>query len=239
MGAMACTFDSELARGKALYEEERFDEARACLQAAIALGEKSWGTDSPRIVDALNWLARATAEKKYGVGNAEVLAIYDRALRIVETRDCPDDLATAVALSNVALELWSLHRHEEALPIYRRVLAIREAELQEDDYRVSGALEDLGSTLVDMNRFDEAIPLLERRVRVADAHPHETARLVAHMMLGRAYLGAKRDAVATFEVALSLAERQGHAATIENCRNWLDKARAARVTSARPIRHGR
>jgi tetratricopeptide (TPR) repeat protein len=227
----ADTYEALVARARDRYRSDRFHEARVLLGEALLVGEQAFGRDAFELVSALKLLALALAEGTFGDHNLDgQLALHERALQITERTCGPNDRRTGGAYYVVGLDLWGLHRREQALSCFRRALVIAQWAHDDEHYVVREVRGALGSLLSEMGHDDEAIPLLEREAEIADRHAHAGAQMVAHWYLGQALLRARRfaESARSLEQALVLANARarGGGAQAEQVHAWLRAARA-------------
>lgn len=218
-----------LERAKAQYGAGQYAKARDTLRKVIALGERVWGPDSLRLVDALDWLAMALDRKRHEPATPEELALHKRVLRIVERACGPEHISTAGALQRLALDHWGLRRMKAARALYERALRIAEGAVSADDWRIREIRGSLGSLLVEMRCAKDAVPHLQQDAVIVDAQNHALTRLITHRMLGRALLdsGRAREALVSLQTALDLATSGGPAHLVPELRRWLDEAQRA------------
>jgi tetratricopeptide (TPR) repeat protein len=225
----AAEYQTRLLEAKELYRSGSYAKAREALRSVLALGEQLWGPDAPHLIDALNWLAMALGERKYdGTVRSEELALHERVLRISNASFGLDDVRTAEAIERLALDHWGMRRLEESRRGYRKALTIMRRHLDDESYRVRGVLMSLGALLVEMGRAKAAMRYLKKEARFADASGHAVSRVIAHRMLGRAFLdmGRGADAVASLQLAVDLAAaRATPPHLLRELRRWLREAK--------------
>jgi tetratricopeptide (TPR) repeat protein len=229
---------SKMAVAGALLAEGRTVEALPVAREVSVVAERIWGTESPKLADALRLLNRCLPEteqvglRERVLSDSEQVGHCERALRGAEAAFDPDHVNVVNALHHLGRALQKVVRLDDALATFRRALDISERALGEEDPMgfTRELLRCVGPLLVDMGRFEEAIPFLEREARIADAKPSDDmTRLVARRILGRALLHCRRNAEATqsLEVALEIAERResGNTTLMTNLRALLTEAR--------------
>jgi tetratricopeptide (TPR) repeat protein len=156
-----------------------YAQAETLKRRALAIWEKSLGSDHPQVATGLNNLAlllKATNRL------AEAEPLYRRALAIGETSYGPDHPDVAVRLNNLAQLLQDTNRLAEAEPLIRRALAIDEKSYGPNHPDVAIALNNLAGLLQDTNRLDEAEPLYRRALAIDEKslgpdHPNVAIRL--------------------------------------------------------------
>jgi tetratricopeptide (TPR) repeat protein len=142
-----------------------YAEAEPLYRRALAIGEKTLGSEHPDVATRLNNLAgllRATGRS----GEAELL--FRRALAIGEKTLGPKHPKVATRLNNLAGLLRATGRSAEAEPLYRRALAIGEKTLGPEHPSVAIWLNNLAGLLEATGRYDEAEPLYRRAVAIGE-----------------------------------------------------------------------
>ena len=137
--------------------------AEPLMRRALAIDEKSYGSDHPNVASYLSNLAgllQATNRM------AEAEPLFRRALAIDEKSYGPDHPKVAVRLSNLAGLLLATNRLAEAEPLMRRALEIDERSYGPDHPHIAGDLNNLAGLLQDTNRGAEAEPLKRRAVSI-------------------------------------------------------------------------
>ena len=151
--------------GEWLYYQARHEIAEPLMRRALAIDEKSFGTDDPKVTTHLNNLAlllKATNR----LGEAEPL--MRRALAIDEKNFGAEDPKVATLLNNLAQLLDAAKRLGEAEPLMRRALAIDEKSFGADHPTVAIHLNNLALLLKDTNRLAEAEPLMRRALAIEE-----------------------------------------------------------------------
>ena len=204
--------------------EGRLDASLAHHEKAIALAERAFGADSPRITLSLLNLASQLLEQ----GHADrALPILTRALEILERSLGGDHPRTAQALHTLASAHIDLGHPALAEQALRRTLAIREASFGPQHPELAGNLIFLAQALDDQGKSEEAVALGRRAVMIGETaygreHPNLGAMLVDlgavlghagryaeaadHMRRGEAIL-RKAHGPRSFQVMLALIER--------------------------------
>jgi Tetratricopeptide repeat/NB-ARC domain len=149
--------------GILLNGKARYAEAEPPFRRALAIRERSLGTDHPQVAAALNNLAELLRETN-ALGEAE--PVYRRALAIWERSLGTDHPNVATGLNNLALLLRATNRLAEAEPLYRRALAICERSLGTDHPHVATVLNDLGRLLQATDRLEAAEALYRRALAI-------------------------------------------------------------------------
>jgi tetratricopeptide (TPR) repeat protein len=154
--------------GSLLVAKARYVQAEALLRRALAIGEETWGPESPNLAARLNNLANLLLATKR-LGAAEEL--YRRALAIDEASYRPGDPLVAIDLNNLASLLTKLNRFDEAERLCRRGLAINEASYGPDHPNVALRLSNLANLCLKTNRPEEAERLIRRALIIDEADP--------------------------------------------------------------------
>jgi tetratricopeptide (TPR) repeat protein len=145
----------------------RYDGAERLLRRALAVAEKAFGRESPKMADLLNDLGMV--HKRQGrFGDAE--AAYRRALDIAEKALGPDHPSVATLYHNLGKLEHARGRYALGESMARRSLAIHRKALGPDHPRVADDAAALASILDRLGRHDEAatvyrwaVPIFERQ----------------------------------------------------------------------------
>ena len=143
-----------LLNAKALYTE-----AEPLLRRALAIGEKSFGPDDPKVVPCLTNLAQLLQATNRLV---EAESLMRHAHAIDEQNFGPNHPNVARDLNNLAQLLQDGNQVVEAEPLMRRSLAVSEETFGPDHPNVAACLNNLGRLLQYTERFSEAEPLMRR-----------------------------------------------------------------------------
>ncbi len=145
------------------YGRAAYAEAEPLYRRALAIREKTLGSDHPDVATSLNNLAALLyAQGKY----AEAEPLYRRALAIREKALGPDHPSVATGLNNLAELLRVQGNYAEAEPLYRRALAIREKVLGPDHPNVATSLNNLAELLRVQGNYAEAESLYRRALAI-------------------------------------------------------------------------
>jgi tetratricopeptide (TPR) repeat protein len=142
-----------------------YAEAEPLMRRALAIDEKSFGRNHPRVAIRLNNLAHLLKTRDRPV-DAEPL--YRRALAIDEKSSGPNHPDLAIRLNNLATLLQATNRLAEAEPLMRRALTIDEKSFGRNHPRVAIRLNNLAILLQDTNRLAEAEPLMRRALAISE-----------------------------------------------------------------------
>jgi tetratricopeptide (TPR) repeat protein len=148
----------QLFKAKALH-----GEAEPLMRRALAIDEKSFGTEHPNVARDLNNLALLLKDTNR-LGEAEPL--MRRTLAIAETSIGTEHPSVATALNNLATLLQATDRLGEAEPLIRRALAIDEKSFGTEHPDVARDLNNLARLLQATNRLGEAEPLMRRALAI-------------------------------------------------------------------------
>ena len=124
-----------------LYKAKRYAEAFPIAQQVLAMWEKAFGPDHPKVASALSNLAGLYRSQDH---YAEAEALYQRALTIEEKASGPDHPDVAFLLKQLAGLYVDQRRYTDAEALYQRALAIREKALGPDHPDVAVSLNNLG-----------------------------------------------------------------------------------------------
>jgi tetratricopeptide (TPR) repeat protein len=168
MMAAACGVDDASGLDKTvieLYEAGRFSEAIPAAQQALALREKTLGTEHPAVAQSLNNLA--SLYQKQG-RYAEAEPLHKRSLAIWEKAPCGDHPDVASSLNNLAELYRNQGRYAEAEPLYKRSLAIWESALGRDHPDVALSLNNMASLYHNRARYEDAEPLYRQSLAIRE-----------------------------------------------------------------------
>jgi tetratricopeptide (TPR) repeat protein len=146
-----------------LKDTNRLEEAEPLMRRALAIDEKSYGPEHPKVAIDLNNLA-ALLQDTNRLAEAEPL--MRRALAIDEKSYGPEHPKVAIRLNNLAQLLQDTNRLEEAEPMIRRSLSIDEKSYGPEHPNVARDLNNLAQLLQDTNRLAEAEPLMRRSLAI-------------------------------------------------------------------------
>jgi CHAT domain-containing protein/tetratricopeptide (TPR) repeat protein len=121
-------------------------EAETLYRRALAIDEKNFGANHPRIALRLNNLGELLRTTNRF---AEAEPLMRRALVIDEKSFGPNHPHVATALNNLALLFWATHRLEDAVALTRRALEINEKSLGPEHPTVATNLNNLAALLED------------------------------------------------------------------------------------------
>jgi tetratricopeptide (TPR) repeat protein len=216
---------------KLAFADREHEKAEMGFRQAVALVEKTWGSEAREIVEPLRWLAMSAARGALGPHPRleECLELHTRALRVFEASFPRKDPRIVSLLHDVALDLWALDRRGEALPYLQRAVAAHDdahGESEPSKAPLLGILADLYGEL-EMARDRDATR--RRQVRVADTGPACASPDLLHALLALAYdrldSAEREHAIPPLERALLIAESTGLVEEAEDARARLAEAR--------------
>lgn len=184
---------ARLARGTALAEASRFDEAEPLLVEAAQQAETLLGAEHPTTLAAQNNLGSyLSSHGKLGEAERWLTRALDARTRVLG-EDHPNTLVT---LNNLALLRTKQGRLDEAETLHRRCLDARTRIYGRDNPRTMTSAGNLGLVLLRKGRYDEAASLFRESIDVlrrrhGEDHPEV---FVCYSNLGTAYQGM-HDAV--------------------------------------------
>ena len=146
-----------------LLETNRLSEAEPLMRRALAIDERTYGTEHRNVARDLNNLAGLLLETNR-LSEAEPL--MRRALAIDKQSYGAEHPNVARDLNNVAGLLDGTKRPWEAEPLMRRALAIHEQCFGSEHPHVALNLSNLAALLLQMNRLSEAEPLMRRALAI-------------------------------------------------------------------------
>ncbi len=214
-----------------LAAQGRHEDAEAELRRALALRERTLGSDHLDVATTHNNLANVlTAQGEHQAAEAEhrtALALRERALG-------PDHPDVAMSRNNLAAVLHAQGQYAEAEAEHRRVLALREAVLGSDHPDIAQSRNNLGVALEAQGKLDEAEGEHRRALtlRTNSLGPQHPLVAMSHKNIGDVLVELGRldeaeveyrRALATWETALG----PDHP-TVAKARESLDRVLAAR-----------
>ena len=192
--------------GTVALSEDRYPDAKAEYQAAVALVEKAIGPDEPLLASAYNNFALML--DRFGE-HEESLAYHRRALAIYEKALGPEHPQCGRSLSNIGIVLYEQGKYEEALAAQRRALALQERALGEG-VLIALTVNNIGNVLMDEGRLEEAAGQFERSVRIwekVSKGSHQGAFPLSNLGTVRLRQGRPQEAAALHREAISRMEK--------------------------------
>jgi CHAT domain-containing protein len=191
-----------------LLDRGRGIEAENVARALLARVERARGTDALEVAEVLDLLWRAV-RRSSSIGNAEKLAIAERAVAIKERTLAPDHPELATSLIDLGVQRALSGDPVSAEPLLERALAIREAAFGPDHASVAAALQSLGGLRITLHDDEAAKVLLERAQRIREAkygvHHPDTIRTLVNLAILYQDTGDFGEARRRYERALLLA----------------------------------
>jgi tetratricopeptide (TPR) repeat protein len=191
----------------------RYEEATARNERAVALREKTLGTEHPGVAATLVNLANALT----GMGRHEEARMqYDRALPILEHALGPRHPWVGSTLVNLGILLFHQGRYAEAQAMHARASGILEDALGPAHPHVAMARTSLGNALAHQGRYEDAQAQFERALPIMEqvlgaAHP-DVIDLRTNLGDALAWQGRHEEARAVLaRVAPLLEQAQGNA----------------------------
>jgi tetratricopeptide (TPR) repeat protein len=142
-----------------------YAEVELLLRRALAISERGFGTDHPKVATYLNNLGMVLLTTNRP---AEAEPLMRRALASVEGGNGVGRANVATVLNNLAGVLQATGRQGEADSLLRRALAIEEQHFGPDHPRVARRLHNLAGVFQDTNRPAEAESLYRRAWAIWD-----------------------------------------------------------------------
>jgi tetratricopeptide (TPR) repeat protein len=153
--------------GELCRAERRYDDARACLEEALALREAAQGADHPAARAARAAFAALLLE----AGSLhDARRQYDLLAQACARLDGADHPATLAARSRLARALGGLGESERALALHEQVVATCEHVLGDEHPATLDSLEDLAVSLAQQHEYSRARVVYER---VLDGRRHQ------------------------------------------------------------------
>jgi CHAT domain-containing protein/Tfp pilus assembly protein PilF len=157
--------EAESARATRLRQEGKLAEALPIARRVAEAAEKLFGGGATETADYLNQLALLYWDlRRY----AQAESLYQRSLRIYETKRGTDDLEVATVLFSLAGLYLEMGQYAQAEPLFQRSLRIYEAQLGENHLAVAKCLKSLARLYHLMGRYTQAVPLLRRSLRLME-----------------------------------------------------------------------
>ncbi|HYH95058.1 serine/threonine-protein kinase, partial [Hyalangium sp.] len=175
----AIATDLHLRMGGLLLTQGKLEQADAQYSAGLVLARETTGPDSLRTSYFLSGLGRVRSRQDRPT---EALELYRQVQEVRERIWGSEHPALALSLNNLAIELLTLGRREEAIATWRRSLALLEASRAPDHPSFAAPLTNLASVLRSLGRLQEAKQDLERALAIFEAtkgpdHPNTASAL--------------------------------------------------------------
>ena len=177
--------------GNMLYQQQRYEDARAQLEPALARMTAN-GTTGPQPARAAFYLAR-THEALGREDDAEKL--YLQGIAAAEKDTGAKSYQAAFGYQNYGDLLRQQGRFVEAEQYLRRALTVYETVLGPNNLSISAARFELGRVLAAVGRRDEADPMIERAIALSDQIVGPFAGNAPYEIAVRAELALNRGAL--------------------------------------------
>ncbi|MFH0753195.1 MAG: tetratricopeptide repeat protein [Candidatus Omnitrophota bacterium] len=138
-------------------------KARRTYQAALALGEKTFGCRDIRIAYILDSLANINTCLKE---DTEAVSLYKRSLAIRLAKTGAQDTAVVDTMNNLALVYFTLEQYPKAKEIFCQALSILEKAHEKGTVDLPGVMNNLALTLTGIGDKEEGLHVLERAVQI-------------------------------------------------------------------------
>jgi tetratricopeptide (TPR) repeat protein len=160
----------DLVEGVAGLEERmgNTDRATETRSALISLRQQQFGQQHERVADVMVRLANA--RQAAGV-HADAVALYEKAIEIVEQVRSATDPEVAAILVPLAVSYRAIGANEQAEESLVRGLAIWEASVGPDHPVTIATLKPLALVQLALRKNDAALPLMTRLLAAYDADP--------------------------------------------------------------------
>jgi tetratricopeptide (TPR) repeat protein len=202
------------AAGSYLHRRGAYAEAEPLLKDALAIGEKTLGSEHP---DVATWLGNLGHLYRTTGHYAEAEPLFREALAISKKMigDKYPDIATS--LSSLALIYCDLGRYAEAEPLLREALIIAEETLGYEHPIIGIRLKNLANLYRVTGRYSEAEPLYKKSLTIGEKtlgrqHPDIAIRL-NHLANFYRDIGRYSEAEPLYKEALAAGEHalgRGH-----------------------------
>jgi tetratricopeptide (TPR) repeat protein len=185
-----------------------YSQAVQLFRDAVAICEKTLGSEHPDTATSLNDLALALKEKGDFVA---ARPFQERALAIVEKALGPEHPYTATNLNNLANVLRDEGDLTGARPLYERALTIREKALGPEHPDTAQSLNNLAAVLEEQGNFAGARQLHERALAIRETvfgpeHP-DTATSLNNLAVLFRDQGDFAEALPLFQRALAIRDK--------------------------------
>ena len=190
------------------YQEGDANRAIADAERALALGQKAFGKDSPRLALIRGTLATAyQMQKRYD----EALAENQRAIDVIAKAYGPVHQRIAAMFTNMGNVATAQKHYDVAEGYHRRALAMMEKTLGLEHPTTGITLANLGDTLVAEKKYGDAIPFYQRALGIAakafDANNPDAVYPLFGLGSCQLGLGHAREAVPLLERANALSQK--------------------------------
>ncbi len=180
----------------------RLDDARAALERALAIGEKTHGKDAPELGQVLTWLGSTL----WDLGDhAGARAAYQRDLQLTEAAYGKDHPQVADIVNNLATLDEDDGKYDDARAGFEQALAIKERGYGPDNPALASSLDNLATVLLLQGHADQGAPYIDRALAIVTKAYGPDHPLVARTMMMRAELQVALGQTAAAKQALERA----------------------------------
>jgi CHAT domain-containing protein/Tfp pilus assembly protein PilF len=171
--------------GVKLEAKSDYAGALPMLQQALALAEKTFGTDALMVYVCLKPIGTLYTDK----GDFELAEpILRRALGIIEKHPDLSKTETAQALHNLAVVYDDLGDYGRAEPLYERALALREEALGPNSLKAAESTNFLANLYQEKGDYLRAAALFQRAMEINEKLPNPDQMLIATLLNNLAYV---------------------------------------------------
>ncbi|MBX7221501.1 MAG: CHAT domain-containing protein [Blastocatellia bacterium] len=175
------------AQSREFHKKGQYDQALALAQQALAVQEKTLGSDHPEVAASLQTIAELYRVKG-DFSQPEALLL--RALAIQEKALGPEHTVVATTLNTLAIFYSTKGELTKAEHLYQRALAMREKLLGADHPQVGGVLTNLGLLYKDKDELPKAEQCYLKALAILEKSigPESLESVVASLNLGNLYI---------------------------------------------------
>jgi tetratricopeptide (TPR) repeat protein len=216
--------------GYYLWQRGEYEQAEPLYQRALAIYERTLGSDHPNTATNLNNLAILYRN----LGNYEQAELLNqRALNINVKAYGPDHPNTVTNLNNLAVLCMSQGNYKQAELLYQRTLSIPERLLGSDHIDTASSLNNLAFLYYKQGKYEQAESLYQRALAICEKvlpsdHPFAAATLNNFALLYQAQ-GKYKQAELLYQRVLAICEKvlppdhPNYSMTLENYASLLRK----------------
>ena len=184
------------------------DEAQRYFERALAIFERNFGADHPRVAAVLNNMG-TLADGRGDLKRAE--KYMQRALDMWVRLFGPEHPDVASARSNLASVYLKRKQFGKAESLYQSALAVDEKVFGPAHEKVAVDLNNLAALYNNAKRFDEAEQCFDRAAAIYEKMPNQAEMLYAALLANRAAMRVNRglleEAVPLYRRALDIYEK--------------------------------
>ena len=158
--------EQAFSQGASLMQEGKSTEALPYFKQALAIQEKSLGSENQDTVALLGVLGKTYLS----IGDyTNAVSVNERALKIAEKNFGSNNPNTARILNNLGDTHLAKGDFSNAVPLLERALAILEKSTDREDLpATANVLDSLAETYRTMGRYEKALPLFERSLAMRE-----------------------------------------------------------------------